>query len=258
MNSCPALLCQRLSCVASLAFGVTAAMSVAATDIPLASTMNTDGRISEFGLTGSYAEIGLDPNGLYSVVDDAPFGPIELFPNDAAFNIGSITVDDSSITGSGIEIAPITGLDMSALSGTPTSDISSTGLANWFFSAPNFFSFGPLDAFDVATFTDGVLTSLDLEVTSAFNIFDASGSGVPLSLDGTLTIVGDQITFAYSDTEQFETGFGLAPFIFATSDLNGTVDAVGSFVIPEPATVALLALGVTALYGRRGNARLAR
>ncbi|MEM1210175.1 MAG: hypothetical protein AAGI54_13005, partial [Planctomycetota bacterium] len=160
------------------------------------------------------------------------------------------SVDDTTITGTGVEIAPITGLDLSGFSGSATSDISSTGLGLWFFGAPAGFSFGPFDATDTATFTDGLLTSIDIAVDSTFTTFDTAAN--PVNIPGTLTISGDEITFAYIGSAPFDTGFfGVVPFTFFSTELTGTVDAVGTFVIPEPATAALLLATAPALLARR-------
>ncbi|MEM6757185.1 MAG: hypothetical protein AAF586_08470, partial [Planctomycetota bacterium] len=126
----------RLVAATSLTLIGAVSATASATDISLASTMDPTGRLTETVVTGSYAQINLDPDGLYSAVNDSPFGPITLFPNDVNFTVGSFSVDDTTITGTGVEIAPITGLDLSGFSGSATSDISSTGLGLWFFGAP--------------------------------------------------------------------------------------------------------------------------
>jgi len=237
-----------------------------ATNIGLNSTMqagNSDpvlpdtGFMSEDLVTGSAAQIALDPDGLYNIANGNLFGGVTLFPNDINFNIGSMTVDTAGITGVGTETAAITGLDLSAFwaDGSSTTDISDTGLANWFFGLPSAFTFGALDSSDEVTFVNGVLDSIDLEVTATFS--QADGGGNIVNYGGTLSVVGDAIEVSIDDTQLFNLGpFG--GFADVPSNvklqLDGNVNAVGSFVIPEPTSLALLGLGGLTMLGRRKRA----
>lgn len=225
-----------------------------ATTISLASDMDPDGGITEDALTGGQARINLgdgspgDADAVYNINDDTQlFGtPIDLFPNEAEFNVGSITVDGAGVTGSGIEVAPITGIDLGALwsQGSSATDISDTGLDLWFFDGPVEFTFGPLDAGDIATFTDGLLTSIDLSITAAFSA-DTTFGAVNWT-GGTLSVAGDQFSLQIDDTQT--TAFDDSTL---TVDLTGTVDSVNAFVIPEPASMALLAFGGLLVASRR-------
>ncbi len=236
--------------------GVIAQSDARAATVPLNSTMDPNGGITESQLTAGQGRINLgdgnpgDADAVYDINDSRVlFGtPIDLFPNEAEFTVGSITVDDAGITGSGVEVAAVTGIDLSALwaQGSTTTDISDTGLDLWFFDGPVEFSFGTLDASDIATFNDGLLTSINLSITAAF-----SGNtflGTVTWGGGTLSVSGDEFSFQINDTQS--TDFGDSNLVV---DLTGTVDSVGSFVIPEPASLALLGPGGLLLASRRRN-----
>lgn len=244
------------SCISIVATFVVAAPVAYAADISLASTMDTAGGLTENLVTGSQARIGLgngspgDADGLYNINDDTDvFGAVDLFPNEADFGVGTFSVDASGISGTGIEVAPITAIDLSALwtSGSSTTDISDTGLGLWFFGSPTAFGFGALDATDTATFTDGTLTGISLDVDATFGVFDASSNNVVWS--GTFSVTGDQIALSFNDTQSFDTGFfGVVPSTL-TSDLSGVVESVGVYQIPEPASAS--AFLVAGLFLRR-------
>ncbi|MEM1186758.1 MAG: hypothetical protein AAGI53_17370 [Planctomycetota bacterium] len=251
-------------------FAIVAAGSASAGQIGLGSTMNADSFISEDSITGSFARIGLgdgslgDADGLYDIADinnptppTTPFFPLDVFPREADFVVGDLDFDAAAVSGAGVETAGVTNLDLSELwASDPTridpnpttapsvvSDISDRALGLWFFGAPGAIEFGSLDASDTVTFTDGVLTSIDVSITADFSI-DASGAGAPTVWSGTFSISGDAISFQVNDTQN--------PFIPSTIviDLTGRVDAVGSFVIPTPAG-ALSFLAGAALVARR-------
>ena len=230
-----------------------------AASLGLSSTMDLNTGLSESLVTGAITQIGFgnglpgDADGLYDISNPAtPFGALDIFPNEASFGVGSLDFDSGLVSGSGVETVAIQSLDLGSLwaSGSATTDINDVALGNWLFSAPRYFSFGSLDASDTVTFTDGLLTSVDLDVAASFVIFDASLSSV--SFDGALSIVGDTIGLSINDTENFDTGFGVVPTTF-TSDLAGTVNAVGIYVVPEPGTGLLMGLGLMSLSRlRRG------
>ncbi|MEM6748973.1 MAG: PEP-CTERM sorting domain-containing protein [Planctomycetota bacterium] len=234
-----------------------------AVDIPLASVMDPAGTISESLLTGETFVIsnggGAVANGLAGDDDSNPaFGsPINLFPNEANFNVGSISVDAGAVSPTGFSTAPITGLDLSDLwapdpnrtVGTPgvdaivLSDISDWAIGLWLGASPGDITFGPLDASDTASFDDGLLNSIDLIVDASFSANTFVGL---LTFNGTFSIIGDELSFQINDSEQ--TFFGDS---FLTVDLTGDVAAVDTFVIPEPATAGLLSLGGFAVLRRR-------
>ncbi|MEM9374212.1 MAG: PEP-CTERM sorting domain-containing protein [Planctomycetota bacterium] len=241
-------------------FAAIAAASANAQTIDLAGTAAGDSRISEFAVTGSFAQIDMgdgspgDADGLYSVVDGASFGIIDVFPNETAFGLGDLTYDAGSLTGSGVETVAVTNIDLSDFwaSGSSTTDVSDAGLALWFFGAPTAFNFGGLDAADTVTFTDGVLTSIDIQMDAALTI-DYTFTGNPFSYDGTFSISGADFTLSIDDTVTgIPNPFG-GPDIDSrlVADIRGTVAAV----VPAPSSGALLGLGLIASARRRQVAR---
>lgn len=248
-----------------------------ATDIPLASTMDPASFASESTFTGAFSRIGEgngdlgsagantgDADGLYNVANlnapnpGSPFGAVDLFPREADFLVGGITVDTSSLTGVGVETVPLTALDFSELwkpdasrtasvPGTPptvVSDISDQGIGLWLFNAPGGISVSNIPTSeDTATFTDGLLTSIDVVETVEFIVF---GGATPTVWTGSLTIAGDQISLQINDTQAL---FGSPSTI--VFDVTGTVNAVDSFVIPEPASAAIAAMGGGLIAARR-------
>ncbi len=232
-------------------FTALAASPSLAQSFSLASTMDTSTGLSENLVTGSQARIGFgdgspgDADGLYDVNDsNIAFGAVDVFPNEAAFSIGSLGFDGAGVTGVGTETVSVTSLDLSALwaADSATTDISDVGLDLWFFGIPNSFAFGALDPTDTVTFVDGVLDSIDVEIVASYDVFD--GAGNPVSWVGSFSVTGSTVALAINDTQTFNTGPFLGnqdvPSTFI-SDLSGTVNAVGVYVIPEPAGLATLA-----------------
>ena len=236
--------------------------------------MDATSFMSENAATGAFARINLgdgslgsvgantgDADGTYNIANignpdpGSLFGsPTELFPRETNFNVGSLTYDENDISGIGVETTAITSLDLgefwtadpertAAGPSAPTvvSDISDFAIGIWFFNGPGGISFGGLDAFDTVTFTDGVLTSIDLNITTAFTI-DVFGSA--LSYDGIFSITGSDISYQINDTES--TFIGDSTFV---ADVSGTVNAV----VPEPTAGILFGASLTAiaLFRRR-------
>ncbi|MEL6498442.1 MAG: hypothetical protein AAGJ54_01045 [Planctomycetota bacterium] len=240
--------------------------------ISLASTMDTDSFVSENAITGAFAQIGQgdgslgsvgsftgDADGFYFLSDlgqanPSPIGgsdPLDLFPREENFQVGSLGFDDAAIGGSGVETTAVTSLDLSELwtsdpnrvngsAGSPPlviSDISDRALGLWFFDSGGSITFGGLDSADTVTFTNGQLTSIDVEVDAFFTI-DGSDDFV-----GSLVFSGDGISFQVEDTQTLG-GFFTSTIVI---DLTGTVNAV----VPAPGTAMLLVAGVFGASRRR-------
>ncbi|MEM6639391.1 MAG: VPLPA-CTERM sorting domain-containing protein [Pseudomonadota bacterium] len=242
----------------------------AATTISLASIMDADSFISESAFSGAYAQISQgdgslgsvgaltgDNDGLYNLNDFGQpnpqmFGGVDLFPREQNFQVGSVTYDETQITGVGVETVQISSIDLSELytpdpertnpsPGTAPSvisDISDLAIGTWFFNAAGGISFGDLDANDTLTFTDGVLTSIDLEITTVFSVqsFDL------IEFEGVFRISGNEIGYLINDFQ-----FG--------STLEANITGIVSAVVPVPPALllfpsALAAFG--ALRRRRG------
>lgn len=240
-----------IACVALLASG-----GVAQT-IDLAGAADGASRISEFNLTGAFAQIDFgdggtgDADGAYSLVDDSgPLGTaLDVFPSETNFGVGSLSFDNASFTGAGVETLPVTAIDLAQLftANSPTSDISGVNLSNFFFSTPVNFAFGAVDASDTVTFTDGVLTAIDLVIDASFT-FDLALSGQPTSFEGSFSIAGNRFSLFIDDTEfDVPTVFGTFPQSRVLIDIAGTVDAV----IPAPGVATVLAMPGLLIARRR-------
>jgi len=232
-------------------------MKKIAATLQLNSTMNPGSSFSENAITGETFIIsngdGTVANGNAGDDDSDPnFGStINLFPNEVNFSVGSLTYDDAAATGSGTEVFTITGLDLSALwSADPNrtnttggvtvlSDISDFAIGQWLFDGPGGISFGALDAADTVTTIDGVVSSVDLAVTTAFSTTDGAFNTV--IWNGTFSITGADLSYQINDTQNFDIGFGVVSSTLQ-ANLTGTVDA-----IPEPSTLTLLGLGCAGL-----------
>ncbi|MEN1680583.1 MAG: hypothetical protein AAGJ46_13420 [Planctomycetota bacterium] len=238
-----------------------AASLVQAATVPLASVMNPSSFLSESTATGGFARISLgdgslgsvgantgDADGIYNVANidaadpGSTFGtPIDVFPREANFQVGSL--ETAPISGSGLETVGIVSLDTSEFwtsdpartdftnfsAPTVISDISDYGIGVWFFNGPGSIDFGPLDAGDTVTFLNGEPASIDLEVEATFA---ADAFGTPVSYTGTFSVSGNQLALQIDDTAPLGF-FGDSVFV---ADLNGTVTAV----VPEPGGVAFL------------------
>ncbi|MEM9167825.1 MAG: hypothetical protein AAGB48_12480 [Planctomycetota bacterium] len=253
----------------TLAIGVLAYAGTAmGQTISLASTMNTNSFVSEDSFTFAFAQIGAgdgslgsvgantgDADGLYSLANlgapdpGAPFGtPVDLFPREENFQVGAVGYDAGAIFGTGVETTSITSLDLSGLwtadpnrenptPGSPPSvisDISDRAIGLWFFDATGSIDFGAFDASDTVTFTDGLLTSINISVNADF-VLDGQGT-----YSGTLDFSGNGISFQIDDVSDT---LGNTVVI----DLTGTVNAV----VPAPGSVLVLTAGALGLVRRR-------
>ncbi len=190
----------------------------------------------------------------------------DLFPREQNFLVGGITFDmgglDQTLSGT----TQITGLNMSEfwkpdpnrVSGVPgngptvISDISDQAIGLWFFDGSGGIGFGGLDATDTVTFNNGLLTSIDLNVTTTFSVSAPFLPGSDTVWDGIFSISGNQFAYQINQTQAIPF-YGDSTFI---ADLTGTVNAVGDYqlsAVPEPSSFALLSLacGGATWYRRR-------
>ncbi len=206
------------------------------------------------------------PNPLHPVdattYQDVSATLVEAFTEDADFadsDIGGFDFDAGLVTGVGVEVVGVNDLTLN-LDGAEFESTNRTNL-----NPADVGPFGPdgrsnRNEFSNAvtltpsnlsgtglTFVDGVLTSIDLTAdVSVFAAQDAFGGLGGFTGDGTLTFSNNTFTF---DIDDFSSGFVSARLIL---NRTATIDAVGTYVIPEPASLALLGLtGLMVLRRRR-------
>ncbi|MEM7754084.1 MAG: hypothetical protein AAF297_00445 [Planctomycetota bacterium] len=232
-----------------------AGSAATAQTIDLAGLAGGDGRLSEFDLTGAFAQIDFgdgtpgDADGAYLLADSSgPLGTaLDVFPNETSFGLGGLTFDDTGLSGVGAEAAPATALDLGDLwnPGSPSADLSAVAISNFFFGAPVSLAFGALDAADVVQFVDGQLDSVNLEVDAALTIDYSFGGGAPTVYNGLFAISGDAFTLLIDETVlNIDTAFGPAPQSRLRLDLGGQVLAI-------PAPAGVVCLGLLGLVVRR-------
>lgn len=227
-------------CAASCALIIPTLAS--AQTISLAGTAEADSIISESAFTGVFGQIsqgtgapgdvdapyllGSDPPALPSGAD-----PIDLFPNETAFSVGSLSYDTAAIMGLGVETTAATAIDLTNLFDptSATSDISGVGFDLLFPGTG--IVFGALDAADTVTFTDGDLTSIDLEIPVSIVAFFGT-------FTGTFGITGNEFALDVNDTQGFST---------VVFDIRGTVASV----VPTPGAATLALVGAAGLIRRR-------
>ena len=242
---------QSYTCAVALALVAITATSHADV-LPLAGPADPGSHMAEFELTGSWAQIDFgdgtpgDGDGFYDVnnLSHQWGGDVDVFPNETAFTLGTLTFDTGSLTNIGVETVPVTALDLSGLwaPGSATTDISDVALADWYFNQPHSLSFGPLDAADRVTFSDGNLISVDLSVSADLNV-DLTAMFLPnATYSGTFEIAGDAYALMIDDS---------SPGNRVLVNITGRVSA-----IPEPGSALLL--GTLALAGCRRIRRMGR
>lgn len=150
------------------------------------------------------------------------------FPNDANFRLGSVTYDESALTG-GTGVAPITDLVLGI--GSDPDDAGYVNYGRWTDITTTVDSFsGTVDV------QDGNVISMNLVSNVHINYLLSS---LNLSADGYFNVAGDQFD-GYLEGDTWAEGFS------AIWDFQGTVTTV-----PEPASLSLLAIGGVAALSRR-------
>jgi hypothetical protein len=225
--------------------------------LSLASTMNPNGSLTDFGITGVRSQINFgsgaagDADGFYNAANTSQqFGSADMFPNETNFAVGTLSYSNAALTNVGVEVAPITILNPNLFwaAGSSTTDINdANGLDLWFFGNNSSIVFGGLDASDQVTLTNGIVTGINLTTTATINA--DFGTATPFPFNGTFSIIGNQFSFQIDQTvASVPTAFGNFPTQFV-ADLRGTVNAVSA--IPEPASGVLAS--IAAITGIRLN-----
>jgi hypothetical protein len=205
--------------------------------IDLATVVTPESRVAEYDLTGSQARVAFgtggpgDFDGLYDVNDPTTmYGRgLDLFPREGNFVVGSLgyEVGDAGVLSGTF---PVTELDLTGLwiDDSRTSDIAGAALRVWLFNRDVRLRFGSVDAADTVTFTNGVLTSLNVDVTAELSVDFASGLAPPTVYDGRLTLLGNRLALSIDDTvEDVRTALGVQPRSRLVIDVQGIVSAVG-------------------------------
>lgn len=185
-------------------------------------TADGAGRFADY-FSGAYAQINLDPDGMYSLADDSPFGSVDAFPSEGNWSgVGELTLS-GTVLGSGVENFTITGgvFDINAyVDGAVASAFGdyTTTLSGVTGSV---------------ALNDGVVTSLTVNSNIAFSfLLDPSAS-----FDGALTLSETTFDLFVDETESVDTGvFGVLP-VRQAWDFGGTTAAS---VVPEPTTFGML------------------
>ncbi|MEM9368730.1 MAG: PEP-CTERM sorting domain-containing protein [Planctomycetota bacterium] len=192
-----------------------------------------DGRFIDY-FSEAYAQINLDPDGMYSLVNDTPFGPVNAFPleggwlgvgevmsNQTATRVG---IESLSIDSASFDFQPfVDGLVLSLYDGTAGNGFYSTALSG---------------VAGTVELNDGIVTNLNLTSNIAFEHLGALGT----PYNGTLTITNNTFDLFVDDTEN-----GIRQAWDFAGTASGTITA-----IPEPSSLAsLCAMGATLILRRR-------
>ena len=172
-------------------------------------------------------------------------GGTVCFPNGANFgNVGTVTVDDSALTGSGTESAPITNLQINFADSIADNDAIVGGYTTTISNESG-----------TVTYENGVATSIDL-TSDVELIYDFSAFGVgPVSYNGTFNIAANAFTLFVDDN--------LDTIVRYKWDVSGTSTVIGNFVPPVPMlglpgmflTVSMLMVGgIVAIRIHKQNA----
>ncbi|MEM9944275.1 MAG: PEP-CTERM sorting domain-containing protein [Planctomycetota bacterium] len=243
--------------------------------VSLASTMDAGGYFAEDAALDSIARINFgdgtandrDGANQYSDPNDGSFDPnkpesdytpfgtsnLNIFPNETNFNVGQVGFDETGLSPTFTGTVQINSLDLGAFYtlNDATSDINGVDFP-LLFPFGGGLTLGTFDANDTLTFTNGLLTSIDVEVEADVFVADFTGQ---VTYDGLLTFSGSNINLNIMETE---TVVGFTGPFNSTLDfqLSGIVGAVNNFqisAVPEPGSFGLAATAFGLIALRRRN-----
>ena len=226
-------------------------VSLNAASLSLESTMDGNSVIKDYDFSGSFGQInkgansGIDADAYWNINNPAQrFGGginevNDMYPNEGDFVVGSLDFDASLVTTTGVATFPIQGVTLDL-----SNDLRAVSLRSFFFGNADSvdFSLGGFDATDTITFTDQLLTSIDIETSFTMTV---SAGEISLPYSGTFAISGSALTIDMDQTNPTP-GFtlsGTSRFVF---DFDGVVDGVGVTSVPEPSGVLFLIGGLIA------------
>ncbi|MEM7783253.1 MAG: PEP-CTERM sorting domain-containing protein [Planctomycetota bacterium] len=234
--------------------------------VSLASTMDGFGYFTENAFTDSIARINFgdgsatDRDGMNQFSDgggdpllpESTYDPlvggggvstVNIFPNETNFNVGQVGFDETGLLPSFTGTVAVNSLDLGAFytTGDATSDINGVDFPN-IFPFGGGLTLGTFDANDTLTFTNGLLTSIDVEVDATINAVGAPGPYV-----GTLTFSGSNIALDINATQ------GPSTIDFQLSGIVGAVNNFQISAVPEPGSFGLAATAFGLIALRRRN-----
>ncbi|MEZ6069063.1 MAG: hypothetical protein R3C10_02085 [Pirellulales bacterium] len=137
-----------------------------------------------------------DPGTIYNQAYDG-------FPHDNDFRFGSLTYDESALVG-GTGVANITGLNLGI--STDPDDPGYVNSNRWASGTTTY-----VDGFSgTVSFTDGVVTSVDLNSDVRFEIVNVGGSTIPGQYTGTFAMAGLDFDLSVSGAPEIDV-FGQLP-----------------------------------------------
>jgi len=188
--------------------------------IGISLTADGTGRFTDY-FSNAFAQIDLNPDGMYSLSDGSPFGAVDGFPNEGAWDeVGELALT-GPITGTGTETLSITGASFDFDPFVRGDRLSIAGTS---------YSTALSGVSGSVTLIDGVVDDLSFSGNIAFT-FSAFPSN---PYDGTLSLTESTFDLFVDETEN--TAFG---GVRQAWDFEGgaTTDPT---IVPEPSAYAAL------------------
>ncbi|MEO0531413.1 MAG: hypothetical protein AAF266_12690, partial [Planctomycetota bacterium] len=188
-----------------------------AASLALTGTADDGARWFEY-FSDAFAELGRDPDGFYAIsglpqVGNAFGTNVDVFPNDNAFDLGTITYNDAALTGVGHESAAVTDYTVDFDLNIADDDaVANSANDNRGYDTTVSGLQGAVE------FTDNVVTSIDLSARITFTYRFGANS---FPYEGTLVFDGDRFELLVDDTNTF----GSSTFRYAW-EAEGILDQV--------------------------------
>lgn len=227
------LKCNATLVIAMMSMAFFASQQVHAnSEITIDLTANGTGQFIDYFSAG-YAQINLDPDGMYPIGSSTPptqGSPVDGFPSEGNWAaVGTLTLD-STATGSGVETLNVASATFDFNQYVDGATLAIAGTA---YSTSVTITSGTVEL------TNGIVTdiTLDSDIAFTFGAFPAN------PFNGSFDISGGTFDLFVDDTENVGLDVRQA-WVF-----DGT--ASSPTVIPEPASLMLLATGACSMFIRR-------